>query len=143
MNILNILQDSAAKWERERPCNPESVQKLVAASEIVLPDEYLVLLKYSNGGEADLGIGPGWFQLWSAEDILELNESYRVKDNLPGLFGFGSSGGGELLAFDTRSDKPWRIVAVPFVPMMAGDVWIVADDFEAFVRAMGHEWNSI
>lgn len=60
---------------------------------------------------------PGWFQLWPAEKVIEYNNSYKVAENVPGFFGFGSSGGGEMLAFDMRGGKPRKVVMIPFIVM--------------------------
>ena len=60
-----------------------------------------------------------------------------IEEYIPGLFGFGSSGSGELLVFDTRGGKPWKIVMIPFVPMSAELTIVIAKDFEEFIRAIG------
>jgi len=141
MNLSDILKDASAKWDREVPANPESIRNLVAESKIELPEEYLTLLLYSNGGEGELAIEPGWFQLWPAEKVMEMNRLYEVERNIPGFFGFGSNGGGEMLAFDTRTGKPWKVVMLPFVPMVAEHSAGIAEDFGVFVQAMGHEFK--
>jgi hypothetical protein len=102
-----------------------------------LPEDYLALLLYSDGGSGNLGIEPGWLQLWSSADVLENNKDYEIEEYIPGFFGFGSSGGGELLAFDTRSGKPWKVVMIPFVPMSADLAIVIAKDFEEFIKAIG------
>lgn len=137
MSILDILNNPSTKWDREAPASPETVHRLVAESKIELPEEYLALLLYSNGGEGELAVEPGWFQLWPAEKVIELNEGYGVGKNAPGFFGFGSNGGGEMLAFDTRKNKSWKVVMIPFIPMTTEDAIVIADDFKAFVQAMG------
>ncbi len=139
MRILHILQDSTATWNREAPAKPKSLRKLVTEAWVELPEEYLALLGYSNGGEGQLGIEPGWFQLWPAEDVIDLNKACNIEEYLPGFFGFGSNGGGEMLAFDTRSVKPWKIAMIPFIPMEIEDVIIIADSIEKFLQAMGHD----
>ncbi len=70
MNISDILKDPSAMWDREAPASSESIRKLVADSPIELPEEYLALLLCSNGGEGELAVEPGWFQLWSAEKVV-------------------------------------------------------------------------
>jgi hypothetical protein len=115
LDIAEILKD--AVWDPEEPAKPESIQNLVENAGKELPEEYLALLGYSDGGDGILGIEPGWLQLWSSTEVLEHNKDYEIEEYIPGFFGFGSSGGGELLAFDTRRGKPWKIVMIPFVPM--------------------------
>ena len=124
---------------REPPANPEAVAALSADSGIELPGEYLSLLHLSNGGEGPLGVEPGWFQFWPVEEVLASNGDYEVQKYLPGLFGFGSSGGGELLAFDTRRGPPWSVVMVPFIGMDQEDVVEIAVDFSRFMQAAGRE----
>jgi hypothetical protein len=104
-----------------------------------LPEAYLSFLQMSNGGEGELAIEPGWFWIWSVEEVLEANQAYGIEECIPGFFGFGSNGGGELLAFDMRHGKPWTIVMIPFIPMEEQEALIIAEDFLDFVRAMGHE----
>lgn len=91
----------------------------------------------SNGGGGPLAVQPGWFQLWPAEQVLALNRDYGVRDDLPFLFGFGSNGGGELLAFDTRLGPPWKVAMVPFIGMNEGDIAGVTEDFALFLQATG------
>jgi hypothetical protein len=135
IDIAEILKD--AVWDPEQPAKPESIQKLVDNAGKELPEEYLALLGYSDGGDGVLGIEPGWLQLWSSADVLENNKDYEIEEYIPGFFGFGSSGGGELLAFDTRRGKPWKIVMIPFVPMSAELAIVIAKDFDEFIRAIG------
>jgi hypothetical protein len=104
-----------------------------------LPDSYLAFLGFSNGGEGPLAVAPGWFVIWSAEEVLESNQGYQVDKELPGFFGFGSNGGGELFAFDARSPQPWKIVMIPFIPLQERYAVVVAESFEQFVKAIGHE----
>lgn len=142
MDILDILRDQSKQWDRFPPADEDAIADLVAATGFELPEEYLACLRYSNGGEGELAIEPGWFQLWSAEEVIPLNEDYEIEQNAPGFFGFGSSGGGELLAFDTRGAKPFKVVMIPFIPMTADEAIIIARDFAAFVQAMGREYGS-
>jgi hypothetical protein len=135
INIAEILKD--AVWDTKEPAKAESIERLVAEIGKDLPSEYFALLRYSNGGEGSLDIDPGWLQLWSLEEVLEHNRGYEIEEAIPGFFGFGSSGGGELLAFDTRNGKPWKVVMIPFIPMSAKEAIVIANDFEEFIRAIG------
>ena len=54
------------------------------------------------------------FQLWSGNEIEELNENYEVERFLSGYLGIGSNGGGEMLAIELETGILWSI---PFVPM--------------------------
>jgi hypothetical protein len=71
--------------------------------------------------------------------FLRQNAGYKVSEFIPGFFGFGSNGGGELLAFDTRGSEPWPIVMIPFIPMDVNEARQIASSFDEFVFAIGNE----
>ena len=137
-----MYKEEAAKWQREPPAEEHELQKLIEQCGIELPNAYLDLLRYSNGGEGELGIEPGWFQLWPVEEVIELNQSYEVQTNLPGFWGFGSNSGGELLAFDVRRSTPFKVFMIPLIPMDEKAAVKIADDFESFACAMGKRDDS-
>lgn len=133
---MNDLPNKA-HWYPQPPASSEAVEALRTQSGLDLPRAYLAFFEQSNGGDGDLGIAPGWLSLWSIEEVLGLNRDYEVQQWIPGFFGFGTNGGGELLAFDTRTPHPWKIYMIPFVPMDANDALLVAEDFASFAQAIG------
>jgi hypothetical protein len=119
------------------PATDESIQTLRHACEIVLPDAYLAFLRASNGGSGDLGIEPGCFDLWPAEELLELNAVYEVPANVPGYFAFGGDGGGEMFAFRIVAGRATEVYMIPFIGMEEGDAVLISIDFVHFREAMG------
>ncbi len=117
MTISDLIHDESAKWRRVSPASPAALDGLIAGAGVELPEDYLAFLRLSNGGEGALGVDPGWFQIWPVEQVLQHQHGYKTDEFIPGFFGFGSSGGGELLAFDARVGKPWPVVMIPFIPM--------------------------
>lgn len=79
---------------------------------IPFPSEYLAYLEKGSDVASTKG-EPGFFQLWHPDEVEELNESYRVAEYAPGFLGFGSDGGGEMLAFDAAG----AVFKIPFVGM--------------------------
>ena len=64
-----------------------------------------------------------------------MNKAYEVAEYAPGLLLFGSDGGGEAFAFDTRSaTKP--IVSVPFVGMELTVTRRLASNFTEFLEEL-------
>ena len=106
-----------------------------------LPQSYFDQLAASNGGEGDLGVEPGWIAFWPAEEVLESNAAYSLAEFLPGFFGFGSNGGGELLAFDVRAQEPYPIVMVPFIPLEAREAVQIARSFEELREFIGRSFQ--
>ena len=136
--IEQLVRDSSAEWSRQPPAREETVQQLEAALP-TLPADYLAFLRLSNGGEGELGVEPGWFQLWPAEDVSSLNQNYAVPEFLPAYAGFGSDGGGELLAFTSSGE----VVVVPFIPMDASEARIIALSFRQLAALFGRHARAI
>ena len=133
-NLKNLLGTS---WQPEPPAEPSAIEALPSESGLDLPEDYLQFLRFSNGGEGELGVKPGWFQLWPTEEVIGLNKGYEVQKWVAGFFGFGSNGGGELLAFDTRKPQPWKVYMIPFECLREEEAVLVADSFASFVKAIG------
>jgi hypothetical protein len=121
-------------WQAAGPATTTVVESL-SRTWPGLPAAYLEFLRSANGGEGDLGVEPGWMQLWPAEKVAELNSQYRVPEFLPGFLGFGSNGGGELIAFNIQSG---RVYMVPLVPMKEAEAVEIAPDFSSLRREFGH-----
>ena len=62
-------------------------------------------------------MNPGWFQLWRAQEVISLNEAYRLSQNLPGHTAIGSNGGGELFVFEALRGPVSRVFRVPAIGM--------------------------
>ena len=139
MKTISDIINSNLIWYREDPASPDDIEELVLKSGLQLPKDYIDFLKLSNGGEGELPVDPYWFQIWSADEVLEHNEGYQVKEYLPGFFAFGSNGGGELLAFDTRKEGAWPVYMVPFIPMDESGAQKVSPDFLSFAEMFGIE----
>lgn len=122
-----------AKFNGNLPAHVSSIRQLEATTGVRLPEDYARFLQEVNGGEGF--VGSAYVILWRAEELSEMNKAYQVAEYAPGLFLFGSDGGGEALAFDTRSAaKP--IVSIPFVGMELNSVRPVASNFQEFLEAL-------
>ena len=124
-------------WRAAPPASASALARLRDEAPVSLPEAYFDQLASSNGGEGDLGVEPGWIAFWPAEEVLSSNAAYSLAEFLPGFFGFASSGGGELFAFDVRPQEPYPIVVVPFVPMEPGEAVRVARSFEELRGLIG------
>ena len=101
---------------------------LAVRQHMTLPDEYVRYCAGDGPKEGGLSVEPGWFQLWAPAELEQLNCDYHVQEFVPGFLGFGSNGGGELLAFDSHG----RVFMIPFVPMSAEDAKLVAGSWAEF-----------
>src|SRR5262245_58891832 len=87
MPLIETLKYPSAKWDREQPAPESAIKNLIEQAGIELPEDYIAFLRYSNGGEGELGIQPWWFRIWAAEEVIEANRNYEVHENIPGFFG--------------------------------------------------------
>jgi hypothetical protein len=95
-----------------------------------LPEEYVRYLADNGLKEGGLTVEPGWFQLWPPDEVGKWNQDYHVEESAPGFLGFGSNGGGEMLAFDIEG----HVVMIPFIGMSASDVRLVAGSWKEFTE---------
>ena len=92
---------------------------------IKLPADYIEYIETDGISEGFTEGEPGYFQLWPPDEIQSMNRSLQVQENAPGYIGFGSDGGGELLAFD----KAGAVFKLPMVGMSAEDAIRIADSW--------------
>lgn len=97
---------------------------------MTLPEDYIAYGASNGPKEGALAIEPGWFQLWEIAEVEQWNREYHISEFAPGFLGFGSSGGGELLAFDPAS----RIVMIPMVGLSPDEAKLVANSWSEFVE---------
>lgn len=67
---------------------------------IDLPNDYIAYLEGTGVAEGFTEGLPGYFALWHPDEIQASNRDLHVATYAPGFLGFGTDGGGELLAFD-------------------------------------------
>lgn len=105
-----LLKEFAAKDGAKE----DVIAEVESALQWSFPTDYKEFFEKINGGEGF--IGENYLILWAVEELVQFNNEYEVQDYAPGLVLFGSDGGGEGYAFDTRT-TPTPIVQVPFIGM--------------------------
>lgn len=117
----------------------EELTRLRAIAPVDLPQRYLALLAFSNGGEGPLPTEPYNLCLDSAETVAQTIESGNYgQADLHGFLIIGGNGGGEYIAFDTRNEVPWPVVKIDMVAG-GGSAELIASDFETFYNCIGVE----
>ncbi len=101
---------------------------------INIPNEYVKFLKMFGGGEGIIGKN-SYVILWSISELPDMNMLYKVKEYAPGFFIFGSDGGGEAYAFDTRTPA-MPINSIPFVGMEPSLARMIASSFNTFLEVL-------
>lgn len=130
---LTDVKRLLANFHCNVPATTEAIRQFKSESEVLLPDDYLQFLQQTNGGEGLVG-SKEYLILWTVEELLRMNKAYEVAEYAPGLFLFGSNGGGEAYAFDKRSND--SIVSVPFVGMDVSLAQLRARSFQEFIEQL-------
>ena len=126
-------------WYRVAGATAEDLARLESVAPSHLPARYLDLLAFSNGGEGPLAVAPYNLCLDSALTVANgISSGNYGRPDLGGFIIFGSNGGGEYLAFDTKTTTPWPVVTID---MVAGghSAEVIASDFDAFCDRIGVE----
>ncbi len=90
------------------------------------PQDYITLLKRSNGGE-------NYISLWKVEDLPALNEEYQIQKYLSEKFlGIGTDGGG--ICYGFCLDKNYSIFKCPLGDLDINEVVIVAKSTKDFFK---------
>jgi hypothetical protein len=99
------------------PASTKQIAELQAAVG-QLPQAYVAFLLESNGAEWGVTDTEGdCLAMWSAADVLELNEAYQVQRYLPSALAIGSDGGDDALLLirePAGSADYWPVVRVGF-----------------------------
>lgn len=134
--IKQLLED----FTLEPAASADNLRNLRAIKGVELPDDYFSFLAEFNGGEGFIGVE--YLILWKTEELEQFNREYEVETYAPGLFLFGSNGGGEGFGFDTKS-TPYKVVQVPFVGMDWKHASNVADNFLDLLEKMSRTDGSL
>jgi len=130
---MNISHAILEEFEQNSGASGALVEQFSSIFGFEPPPGYLEFMRHSNGGEGF--VGSRYLMLWPLEELRDKNDGYEVKRYAPGLFLFGSNGGGEGYAFDLRQAQP-TIVSVPFVGMALEEVRPSGSTFEGFLDGL-------
>ncbi|EHQ07925.1 SMI1/KNR4 family protein [Leptonema illini] len=125
MDYIEYLRD----FRRNEGVDSERLDRLKLPK--TLPPDYIEFLKISNGGEGF--VGAEYMILYRGEDLMQTNAEYHVDENAPGIFLFGSNGGGEALAFDLRDENRIDYVLIPFM-FDYNDIIVLGSSFSGFIK---------
>jgi hypothetical protein len=137
-HVAERLAVSRDGWLAAEPAPADQIEGLLRTYPD-LPNDYISLLRISNGGEGELNLPPQWLQLYDAKYVADLASDEIAKWH-PGFIFFASNGGLETIAFDTRGSKPWPVVMIDTIAGPESSV-VIAQSFSSFVEAIGVPFN--
>lgn len=115
INKLKAL--SMPTWFSRSAGSLAAIEELEQEYNIRLPEDYRLLLLYSNGGS--LGGEAGSFNYESIEDLMWHNLDERFEEHLPGMFVIGDNGGGSVYFYDPENKLGHGSYALFLVPLGA------------------------
>lgn len=71
------------------------------------------------------------FDFWESDKLISINADYNVDEFIPGYFGIGSDGGGEMLTVELSSGK---IYSIPFIPMDSNEKVLIANSIDDLIK---------
>jgi len=122
------------KAQLNSPTTREILAEVESKLEIQFPDQYISFMLESNGVEGNVGKN-SYLAIWTAEQLVILNEEYAVNEFTPGLVYFGSDGGGMAYAFDKRVGG-MPIVEFPFESINIEDAKHCGNTFAEFLQCL-------
>ena len=134
---MATLHEMMARMELAPPAAGDDIAALEAATLRRLPEDYPLILRWSDGAEGYVG-GRGYLRLWSAGDVIRFNEAYRVSEFLPDVVLFRSDAAAIGYGFDFAAGSS-RVVAFELAGMHRDYVWVAASSFPDLVRLRGRE----
>jgi hypothetical protein len=140
-SVAELLRQGDRKFYHcAPPADEAEIQQLIRECHLQLPDEYLDLLRFTNGGETELALPPRLFVPYEVEYVLELLRDKPFDEIHDSFFIIGGNGGLETIAFDLRSKPPYPVVMIDLIG--GGKTAIeIAPDFTAFLAAVGFEYQ--
>ena len=120
-----------AEFRGNPPASHAVITRYQADLRFRLPSDYVKFLQRMNGGQGF--VGQNYLMAWRIDELVRTNRNYLVEEAAPELFLFGSDGGGEAFAFDTRSTPP-VVVMVPFIGMELSTAIPIGRSFDEFLQ---------
>lgn len=121
------------------PASDEELGELAEVSGQILPETYLSLLKYSNGGEWPIAVEPFEFMLFDVRTVIGNLIGTDFTEVFPDCVPIGGDGMSEYVALDFAT-KPVRVVAIDATDEdPEASLYPVAATFEEFVAFIGRD----
>ena len=134
--MKQLLDKLTNSFDTVSPATPFAIETAEKFFNLKLPTDYKEFLQFTNGLEGETQ--DSYLVLWSAEELVELNEAYNVKEFVANIIIFGSDGGEEAFGFDTTN---MSIVKLPFIGMGHIANEKLSDTFVDFLSSQIREEN--
>ena len=117
--VAIVMNDELKSIVASLKTNPGASEPTIAAMlkelGVCLPEEYLDLLRFSNGAEGNLVSDDGpYIKFWPAEEIVSSNQEYGIREDYPAVVIFGKNAATGAYGFDTNL-SPMPVIEADFI----------------------------
>jgi len=128
--MKQLLEKLSRNFDTLSPATAYVIETTEQFFNVQLPADYKEFLQFTNGLEGETT--DGYLVLWSAEELIQLNQAYNVKEFVSNIILIGSDGAEEAFAFDSSN---MTIIKVPFIGMGYIENEKLSDSFEGFLSS--------
>lgn len=96
MSILSHLHPALTIASKDPACTEQEIRELAVFSPIIVPDDYLNLVREATEVEikADLGVDGLWFlRIWGPAGCIDMNDAYNIQKEIPESLALGDNEG--------------------------------------------------
>lgn len=111
----NNIAEITKNLKRSTGASKSSLDKIASKAKISLPNDYVKFMRSTDGAEGPIG-NSSYIAIWSAVEVITLNEDYSVDEFAPGILLFASDGGNTGYAFDMRTERT-QVVSVDLLDL--------------------------
>lgn len=128
--MKQLLEKLADNFDITSPATDLAIETAERHFSIKFPKDYKDFLQFTNGLEGENA--ESYLVLWSAEELVELNQAYNVKEFVANVMLIGSDGAEEAFGFETTD---MTVVKLPFIGMGYIANEKLSDTFIAFLSS--------
>lgn len=128
--MKQLLEKLASQFDLVSPATLSAIETAEKFFDLTLPTDYKEFLQVTNGVEGKTK--DNYLVLWGAEELVELNQKYNVKEFILNIVIIGSDGAEDAFAFDTTN---MNVVKLPFIGMGHIPNEKLSDTFEDFLSS--------
>ena len=110
--MQKVLDSLCKYFDLNPPASPSDIKAAETYFNLELPLDYKEFMQFTNGLEGI--VNDSYLVLWTAEELIALNEAYNVKEFVSDILIIGSDGAEDAFAYDLTD---MNIVTLPFIGM--------------------------
>ncbi|WP_294272271.1 SMI1/KNR4 family protein [uncultured Chryseobacterium sp.] len=103
-------------------------------NEFKFPEDYLSYI--NNLKENEINSESGYIELFSLDELDEINQEYETDELVPNFIAIGTNGGGVGVFINKTNNA---IYSIPFVGMQEEDAVLLAKSFSEFIYKFGND----